>query len=80
MINGPGASCPERNAVATSGGSEHVAEEDLEGLCEGLEQSPCVYHLGLMIECWEEAEGCPEGCDGSDNNGVTLWDCLYPPP
>lgn len=36
----------------------------------------CSYHLDLMIECWEEAEDCPEDCDGDDPNGVTLWDCL----
>ena len=36
----------------------------------------CSYHLGLMVECWAEAEECPDGCDGEDPNGVTMWECL----
>jgi len=60
----------------TDATDEVMALSDIEGACLYW-AAECPYHLGLMVKCWAEAEGCPEGCDGEDPpTGVTMWECL----
>lgn len=60
-------------------GDEVLGLSEIESACLFWGSSGCEYHLGMMVECWAEAEGCPEGCDGDDPNGVTMWECLDAP-
>jgi hypothetical protein len=59
-------------------GDQVLGLTEIESACLFWESSECSYHLEMMLECWasEWNDGCPEGCDGDDPNGVTMWECL----